>query len=237
MAGSTFLGLTNKLLRRLNAVELTETNFASAKGEPAMAKDAIIASVAEINTREFQWSWNKQTGSASASPGTQLFTFPNANAVPNWDTFRIVGTIDVGSNQLSPISEEEWYKYYRKIDVDGGSLRAPTFVFPTTGGFGVSPMPDQTYNIQYEYYSIPDEMFEYDDECVIPNVWDYVIINMALKHFYMYKDNTEQAGFWVSQAEGSFKTMRNSLVNRPDAVWSTVVNHGGQNWSVDYAKV
>ncbi len=271
MAGSTFLVLTNKLLRRLNEVELTSANFASAKNTQATAKDCIIAAIAEINSSEYQWPWNVQTGQATVKPGasqTVLFgtldltqvgqaenTPVTADCVPNWDSFKIGGTIEpnllggnpwlvergeVSETTLKYISQEEWFKYHREIDARNRTLGqgVPRFVFPyTQGGFGVSPVPDDEYAIEYEMYITPAELSLYDDTAFSPIVWDYVVINMALKHYYMYKDNVEAAGYWINESNKTFSKMVNSNVNRSDSVWSNMVNFGGQKWSIDYTKV
>lgn len=240
---STFLVLTNKLLRRLNEVQLTSTTFADARNTQAMAQDAIIAAIAEINTSETQWPWNVQTGTANVVLDTLTYQFPTDEVVPDWDTFRLVMSDTVPPITLKYLTSEEYYKYYRQIDLAGidattdVGLGMPKFVFPVPGGFGISPSPDTTYTINYEYYTTPAELSLHSDVCVIPTVWDYVIINMALKHYYMYKDNTEQAGYWINESNKTLAKMRNSIVNRPDYVWSNMVNFGGQKWSIDYTKL
>ena len=57
--GTTYLDLTNKVLRKLNQVELTSTNFASARGLHAEAKDAVLESVQRINFQKFEWPFNR----------------------------------------------------------------------------------------------------------------------------------------------------------------------------------
>lgn len=242
MAGSTFLVLTNKLLRRLNEVQLTNTNFPQARNVQAMAQDAIIAAVAEINVRESQWPWNKNQGTALADVGTQEFTWPSDPVIPYWDSFRIQGVPAdaIESATLTPLTQEEYFKYLRQIDLDSvpnDGLQIPKFVYPVVGGFGVTPMPNKPYTIKYEYYTIPTDMVAYDDLCAIPTPFDYVIINFALKHYYMYKDNIEQADKWESAANKSFADIRNYAVNRPDYMWSNMVNYGGMRWYTDYTKV
>ncbi|AXP07709.1 hypothetical protein SmphiM6_17 [Sinorhizobium phage phiM6] len=243
MAGSTFLVLTNKLLRRLNEVQLTDTSFASARNVQAMAKDAVLAAIAEINIREYQWPWNKTQGTAVANVGTTEFTWATDTAVPLWDSFKITGVPAdaIVSSYLAPITQEQWFKEFRQIDVDSipdGGKEKPRFIYPTVGGFGVTPMPEQAYTITYEYYTIPTELVTNDETCSIPSAYDYVIINFALKHYYMYKDNTQQATVWSQEAETTFKQMKyRTATNRPDAAWSNVVNFGGMNWKSDYTQI
>lgn len=243
MAGSTFLVLTNKLLRRLNEVQLTDTSFASARNVQAMAKDAIIAAIAEINTREYQWPWNKAEGTVIANNDAYEFTWPTDTTVPLWDSFKITGVPAdaIVSSYLIPISQEEWLKEYRQLDVDSipdGGKDKPVFVFPIVGGFGVSPMPNKAYTITYEYYTVPNELVAQDDTTNIPTSYDYVLINFALKHYYMYKDNTQQATYWSQEAEATFKQIKyRQATNHPDAAWTNMVNYGGQPWKSNYAKI
>lgn len=242
MAGSTFLVLTNKLLRRLNEVQLTETSFADARNVQAMAKDAIVAAIAEINTKESQWPWNKQTGTAVASTATSEFNWSADPAVPFWYSFRIVGVPGsaIESSPLGNISQEEYFKYFRQLDLDSipnGGLQTPKYVYPIVGGFGVTPRPDQNYTISYEYYTIPADLDAFNDQCAIPTAFDYVIVNFALKHYYMYKDNTQQAQVWSAEANNTFHQMRAYAVDRPDSAWSNMINYGGNKWNSDYTKL
>lgn len=242
MAGSTFLDLTNQVLRRLNEVQLTTTSFAQARNTQAMAQDAVIAAVAEINTKETQWPWNKQAGTVLATNTTNEFTWPTDQTVPNWDSFYIVGVpaTAISTQFLENITQEEYWKYLQGIAKDStpsGGQQMPKYVYPTVGGFGVVPMPEQDYTINYEYYSTPAKMVAYNDVCSIPDVYDYVIVNFALKHYYMYKDNTEQATTWKAEADKSFRLIQSNLVKRDDYAWSNMVNYGGMRWRQDYTKL
>lgn len=237
MAGSTFLALTNKLLRRLNEVELTDSTFASARNVGAAAKDCIIAAIAEINSSEYQWEWNTNTETVNVVLGQVVYQFPTDDTVPDWNTFTLTASDDNPPQTMKYLTSEEYYKYYRQNDlqqtdeITGAGSGWPKFMFPVPGGFGVSPVPDKAYTMTYSYYKVPPELVLSTDTTNIPTVWDYVILNMALKHYSMYKDNTEQAGFWVNESNKSFSKMVNSLVNRDDYVWSNMSNFGGQKWS------
>ena len=49
--GSTFLQLTNETLRRMNEVELTESNFNTTRGLQSSVKDAVKATIAQIQSK------------------------------------------------------------------------------------------------------------------------------------------------------------------------------------------
>ena len=50
----TFLEMTNAALRRLNEVQLTSANFATAKGFHAQAKDAVNSALVDIHRSELE---------------------------------------------------------------------------------------------------------------------------------------------------------------------------------------
>ena len=50
-----YLGLVNEVNRRLNEVELTSSNFASASGFYAQVKDSVNASIQEIDQEYPEW--------------------------------------------------------------------------------------------------------------------------------------------------------------------------------------
>jgi len=53
-----YLGLVNDVNRRLNEVELTAANFATATGEYSMVKDAVNSAIRFINQHEYEWPFN-----------------------------------------------------------------------------------------------------------------------------------------------------------------------------------
>ena len=66
---STYIDLTNALLRRLNEVEIEVADFADVRGVQALAKDAVRASIAKINAAEFEWPFNSAEHSQSLTVG------------------------------------------------------------------------------------------------------------------------------------------------------------------------
>ena len=63
----TYLTLTNKVLARLNEVELTVSTFSSARGIQTQVKTAINESIRYINQREFNYPFNHATDSETLS--------------------------------------------------------------------------------------------------------------------------------------------------------------------------
>ena len=71
-----FLGLVNAVNRRLNEVELTSSNFASAIGLQTQAKDAVNESIRYINQSEYFWSFNHNTQETTLVANTSRYAFP-----------------------------------------------------------------------------------------------------------------------------------------------------------------
>jgi len=65
----TYLTLTNKVLARLNEVELTNSTITSARGKQKQAKTAINEAVRYINQREFNYPFNHATESKTLTAG------------------------------------------------------------------------------------------------------------------------------------------------------------------------
>ena len=65
----SYLTLTNKVIARLNEVELTSSNFGSSRGIQTQCKHAINESIRYINQREFNYPFNNTTGSYTQAVG------------------------------------------------------------------------------------------------------------------------------------------------------------------------
>ena len=65
----TYLTLTNKVLARLNEVQLTSTSFATARGIQIQASNAINESIRFINQREFNYPFNHATETKTLTAG------------------------------------------------------------------------------------------------------------------------------------------------------------------------
>jgi len=248
---STYLELTNLLLRRLNDTELTQSNFATATSTQASAKDCIRAAIQEIYSEETTWPFRYRSGSQLLTVGQEQYALPSSAgdevSSVDWNSFRIQGStvLGVSTTPLEFISHDEWKKYLRATDEDSSTtgVGIPRYVFLTQGatandylGFGVSPSPSVAYTVLFDYNAVYPEFEDHDDETGIPERFDYVIINYALKHFYMFKDNTEQAGYWSNEAKRSLAKMRRNLMPKQDGIRSRVVNYGGGvgsgRWSI-----
>ena len=71
---TTFLHLTNQLLRRLNEVEIAEAAFNTVLGVQALAKDSVQNSIRQINQAEFEWPFNATNADQVFTIGQEEYT-------------------------------------------------------------------------------------------------------------------------------------------------------------------
>lgn len=228
MASTTFISLTNKLLRRVNEVEIDQSDFTSARGVQFMAKDAINATIQNIQQAEFTWPFNASTGSQLLVVGQEEYDWSSDLKLPKWNSLRIAkdDSLSTRGHPLSFISRNQWEKYLRDDDEYSGTtgLAVPLYNFEKHGfGFGVSPSPDKAYTVTYEYWITSAYLSAYDDTSSIPDIYDEVIIQGGLYHVYMFRDNREQAGDAEKTFKDQLENMRSILINKEDKVYSRQV--------------
>lgn len=231
MASTTFLALTNKLLRRLNEVELTQSDFPSARGVQAFAKDAINAAVAKISNQNFEWPFNATSTTQLLTVGTNTYSFPSNLKYADWNSFHVVKDDTLGTNttHLKLISKDVWEDFYKDTDLNATTdgVNVPLFVFKgNTYGFGVTPSPNLAYTIRYDYHMTFTSLDLYSDVSTIPPNFDEVIIQAGLYHFYMFRDNTEQADNAKGEYATLFAQMKSQMGIIEDRVVSTMLPFG-----------
>ena len=72
---STYLTLVNNVLRDMNEVELTSSNFTSSRGVQTTVKDYINRSISDVLNSELNWPFTRAEGSVDAIAGKQLYSF------------------------------------------------------------------------------------------------------------------------------------------------------------------
>lgn len=223
---STYIDLCNKVLRRLNEVEIAQDDFANVRGVQALTKDSVKAAVAKINQAEFEWPFNAAEHTETLVVGQEEYTWPTYYKIADWNTFQILknDSQNIGHKTLTHIDRDEWYKNHRDADYDAGSAGrgVPDFVFPSHGnGFGVTPSPDKAYQLRFRYYLNYSDLTNYNDVTRIPESFDTVIIDGALYHLYMFKDNIESAQAAFIAFEKGIKDLQTLFINSYDYVRDT----------------
>ena len=109
-----FLGLVNEINRRLNEVELSSSNFATATGFYNTAKDAVNAAIRHINHEEYKWPWNHVLEEDILTAGTLRYGYPSDAKVLDMDSFRIRrdSDLNVETTKLKHLNYQEYLDKY-----------------------------------------------------------------------------------------------------------------------------
>ena len=94
----TFLTLTNKVITKLNEVELTSANFSAARGVQTQAKNAVNESIRYINQREHNYPFNHATATQTLTAGVVSYSLPSSTKTVDYNTFRLVKDSDLSSS-------------------------------------------------------------------------------------------------------------------------------------------
>ena len=226
---STFISLTNALLRRLNEVEIEAADFAGARGVQALAKDAVRASIAKINAAEFEWPFNSAEHSQSLTVGQEDYSWPQYFKSVEWNSFYIVndGVNTNTTTSLDFVSRDYYYDRLRNADLDAGSsgLGLPNYVFPLHGnGYGISASPDKAYTVRFRYFLNYAELINNVDQTRVPTTYDHVLIAGAMYHMYLFRDNSEMAGIAEQEFRGGIKEMQTLLLNKYASIEDTRIS-------------
>jgi len=227
---STYLSLTNRLLRRLNEVVLDETDFASARNVQALAKDSINYSIREILSYVQEWPFTTTTTTQVLTSGTQEYDFPVDLHVVDWDSFFLQKDAAlspvVDGAKLDTISYDEYQESHRANDANlaSSSYSKPERIYRTQKTkFGVSPPPDQAYTIEYVYNSFPSDLALYTDTTIIPPRFDHVIIEGAMVYMMRFRSNDQATNYHTQKFKEGLEFMRRVLLDPPDYFRANVV--------------
>ena len=240
---TTYLTLTNEVLRELNEVQLTSANFGSAVGIQAFVKEATNRALNDIANEEPQLPFFATAASGGTDPfygnvtvatvaGTRWYTLKSGSssittdyASIDWDDFYIT-TISVSgesapyvSKGLKFISLTDWRRYLRDQenadDADTQNHGEPQFVVrsPDHRKFGLSPISDKVYNVHFYAYDAPTELSAHGDTIVFPDQYASVIMARTRYYVHQFKENLQQAAFALDDYKKGMKRMKSNLIN------------------------
>jgi|TARA_R100001530_G_scaffold38907_1_gene30090 hypothetical protein len=240
---TTYLQLSNELLRESNEVVLTSSNFSSAVGIQAHVKDCINRAYNDIVSAEPRWTFLSTGESGSTDPfygnvyvetvaGTRWYELKAASSAVttdygaiNWDDFYLT-TIGVSgasapydSKNLTFRSLEDWKDFRREAenvdDADSQTWGKPNVVFRSTDGrkFGVSPIPDKVYRVWFFAWDLPTALSAHGDAIVFPDMYVPVLIARARYYMHQFKDNPQASAFALDDYNKGLRKMRSNLLD------------------------
>ena len=240
---TTYLDLTNEVLRELNEIPLTSVTFANAVGFQKFVKDAINKSIFDIANQEPQLPFFSAGVSGGTDPfygnvtvasvaGQRWYTLKaDSSSITtdygsiDWDDFYLT-TINV-SGESSPfvsrglrfITLDDWTRYLRDAenddDADTQNHGEPKYVIrsPDHRKFGLSPIPDKVYNVHFYAYNAPTALSAHGDEIVLPDQYANVITARARYYVWQFKESPQQAAFALDDYKKGMRQMKSNLIN------------------------
>ena len=169
---ATYINLVNELLRRLNEVEIDTDGFTSTKNVQSLAKDSINSSIREILQEAQEWPFTLVTYEQTLEVGTKTYDFPADFSKADWETFYLKNTNTTDPGVLNTLSYEQYVSGRRAIEDTAGTggYTKPINVYRTQEEkFGVTPIPDAAYVVEYKYWKFPSDLVTSDDVCIIPD--------------------------------------------------------------------
>lgn len=225
---ATYLSLVNELLRRLNEVtlDLDGDGFDSVRNVQALAKDAINNSIRTIVQDGQEWPFLKVSYTQTLTAGTSEYAFPADYSSADWETFYL-NKLESANNtpsHLPAIAYDTYIQKYKAIDETGDNA-TPVFVYQTNESkFGVTPIPNAAYEIEYVYWKYPTDMSLYTDVAAIPDRFRHVVIDGAMMYMMRFRSNEQSAAMHQQNFENGIKAMRRVLIDEPLRVRSTVID-------------
>jgi hypothetical protein len=223
-----YLGLVNDINRRLNEVELTESNFAATTGFYSFAKDSVNASIRHINQEEFEWPFNHVEAEEVLSVGGVRYALPYDCKTVNMNSFRIKrnDTLNVETIKLKVLNYEEYLDKYADSEYNSNTstFSKPRFIVRTPSNeLIVYPAPDKAYELVYEYYILGFDLESPTDVPYIPEQYKYVIVDGAMYYVYFFRGDLQAAQLALDKFTQGIKQLRSININRTEYIRDTRV--------------
>lgn len=240
---TTYLELTNEILRELNEVPLTAADFGNAIGVQQMVKDKINLAYFDIINDEPRWPFLVAAEAGATDPfignaeqnttaGTRWYTVKTSSSNHttdyvnvDWDSFYIT-TIGVAGETAPYVSEtldymslRDWREFRRDAensdDADTQNWGQPYNVIrsPDNRKFGLSPIPDKEYTVKYFAYNQPAALSSDSDLIVFPDMYKTVLLARTRYYVWMFKHNFEATVLADQEYKKALRAMKENLLN------------------------
>ena len=240
---TTYLDITNEVLRELNEIPLTSANFANAVGLQQFVKDSVNKAIFDIANAEPQLPFFAVGESGETDPfygnvtvattaGTRWYELKasssnvaNDYASIDWDDFYVT-TINVSGESAPYVSKgltfmtlADWKRYYRDAenadDADTQNHGEPKFIIksPDSRKFGLSPIPDKIYNVHFYAFEKPTALSAHGDTITFPEQYSNVITARTRYYVWQFKDSPQQAAFALDDYKKELRQMKSNLMN------------------------
>ena len=221
---ATYINLVNELLRRLNEVAINETDFSAARNVQALAKDAVNSAMREMLQEVQEWPFTLVTYEQTLTAGTSTYAFPSNYSSADWETFYLKKLVNNTPKRLALITYDTYIDKHRPNEDSGASNTIPQLVYMTQDSkFGVTPVPDDSYVIEYRYWLYPEDMINATDVCVVPERFKHILLDGAMIYIMRFRSNDQQASMHQQKFDDGIKMMRRLVMDIKPNVTSTII--------------
>jgi hypothetical protein len=240
---TTYLDLTNQVLRELNELTLTSVNFANAQGFQKFVQEMVNKALFDIANEEPHLPFFSAGVSGGTDPfygnttvatvaGQRYYLLKSDSSslttdfsTVDWDDFYLT-TINVSgesapfvSRGLRYLSHGDFRRYFRdsenEDDANTQAYGEPQYVIksPDNRKFGLSPIPDKVYNVHFYAFSRPTKLSSHSDTTVLPEQFTNVLLARVRYYVFQFKELTQQAAFALDDYKKGMKYMKSVLMN------------------------
>lgn len=232
---TTYLEITNLVLRELNEVLLTSASFDAATNIQAFVKESVNRAYSDMHDDDYKWPWLRLGDSLGNFFGnTYIETVagqrwyalkPTATTVDdeysqvNWDEF--TATTEGVTGEVAPytyenlqlISLEDWRDRFSKLEQEADTKAVPKRVIRDVSSFkfGLSPIPDKVYRVYFYAWNQLTPLVNYNDTLVIPSQYNQVLVARVRYYVWQFKDQMNRSADALQDYKKGLQRMREAL--------------------------
>lgn len=242
----TFLEVTNLVLREVNEVPLTEQLFLNARGLQKFAREAVNRSFFDISNASTEWPWLQDQVFNTANTEIRRLVAGQAwydtkdiltetKQEADWDTFLLTDKDLLSTDpdviastpelvcKLPYVTYEEWTRRYREQDFAKTNAGVPQrIVRHPSGKFGVSPVPDQDYWVEFNVSNAATRFTDPIEEIPFPEEFVNVLVARCAYYVWKFRENHEQAQFSLMEYKEALKDMKRVFLSNKEDVMKAV---------------
>lgn len=203
MAVTTFLDIQDRVL------DIISKNDATTR---ARVKNGINMGYSDFVLREL-WPFRETVGSLSVTTGTQEYNL--SEEFDDIDAQNIVSVAIQGANHRKlpywPYSQLR----ANQPDYDYAATSTPERYYLNAGKIGLWPSPNAAMTILLDYFNVPVELEDDDDEPTIPVSYREALVHYALSQEHDFNTDPDLALKSMNRYEQIVTLARNNLLAQP----------------------
>lgn len=230
----TYNQMCNSVFRAMGEVEFNSsgTDFNNATGFHASVKDYVNWAIQRIYDEEDgKWPFLEATGTINLLvDGTVNYSVSTLADNVDWNSFAITYDAALDEPWFRKLTNLPWVSYRDSrlekdkniiaaagVGTDGYS-KPDVMSRKSDNTVSFSPPAKELYTATYDYFTAFTYLSAYNDVSLIPDRFNQVIIDGALKRVYDFRDNVEQAQVKDKDFTDGINRMRRKLIPQYEAI-------------------